>query len=423
MKQSGLAVYKLDHTQQQMPNTQFLLTHIGATEKWLRGMAMAAAKYGIAKQYGGHISSAFLHSLQLPNANHARVSDDYIPGLRRPANACTTFDPAAPPLYPGVNTKGNILLGRWSLYPWALGIRPYKDAFFSAKQRWANTTCFFTGQRGPESSGYLKPEWWGAQEQFPESQVLVSALAAGPIAPGDGVGDTDVTLVKRTCRLDGVLLKPDRPALSVDRQWVDYVFHDGGEQSGDVTHTRTTLSLSGGEADVGVFVYVLGLALDRDWDVSLTGDIGDLPSGPYVAWERGYGDAFAPPAATSLRAVQVPSGDARDSLQGGQDSLRLKATNESEWGHYTFWRVTPVTCGGHGWALLGELDKFISVSRQRVSAVSVHCGGVTGMALALLGSPGERVQMTFYSPTLKKVQVEGATISDDGVGTVRVGVM
>ena len=158
MKALGLAVYKLDHTQSQMPNMQSLITRIGATEKWLRGMAIAAAKHGVAKQYGGHISSAFLHSLMLPNANQARVSDDYIPAIRRPANACTTYDPAAPPLYPGARTKGNLLLGRWSLYPWAMGIRPYKDAFFSSKQRWVNTTCFFNGQHGPESTGYLKPE-------------------------------------------------------------------------------------------------------------------------------------------------------------------------------------------------------------------------------------------------------------------------
>ena len=256
-------------------------------------------------------------------------------------------------------------------------------------------------------------------------------MSAGPIAPGDGVGDTDAVLVKRTCRLDGVLLKPDRPALSVDRQWEEYVFHNGGLASGDVTHTRTTLPLSGGDMDAGVFVYVLGIALDRDWEVSLVTDIGDLRPGYYVAWERSYGDPFSPPNANSLRSVQVqqysndgnnpPQGDGNNPPQGDQASLHLNATSESEWGHYTLWRVTPVTCAGHGWALLGEMEKFISVSSQRVSAVSVRCGHVTSMTLELSGSPGERVQMTFYSATLRKVQTETVMIGGDGTGTVSVG--
>ena len=259
---------------------------------------------------------------------------------------------------------------------------------------------------------------------FPESQALVSALSAGPIAPGDGVGDTDATLVKRTCRVDGVLLKPDRPALAVDRQWEEYVFESGGLVSGDVTHTRTTLSMGGGgggDAEEGVFVFVLGIGLDHEWEVSLAADIGDLRPGHYLAWARGYGDPFSPPNKDTLLSLQIPASDNGNDLLGGQPSLHLNSTSASEWGHYTLWRVTPFTCNGQGWALLGEMEKFISVSRQRVKSVTVRCGHVTGMTLALLGSPGERVHMTFYSPTLMKVQTETAVIGGDGSGAVSVG--
>jgi hypothetical protein len=123
MADVGLAVYKLDHSQQQMPHMQSLITRVGATEKWLRGMAIAAARHGISKQYGGHISSAFLHSLQLPNANQARVSDDYIPRLHRPRGACNNISGGSG-LHP--LGQGNVLLGLNTLYPWAVGIRPYK---------------------------------------------------------------------------------------------------------------------------------------------------------------------------------------------------------------------------------------------------------------------------------------------------------
>ena len=62
MAANGLGVYKLDHTQQQMPNMNYTMRNLGVTEAWLRGMADAAARHGVDKQYGGHISSAFLHS-------------------------------------------------------------------------------------------------------------------------------------------------------------------------------------------------------------------------------------------------------------------------------------------------------------------------------------------------------------------------
>lgn len=39
----------------------------------------------------------------------------------------------------------------------------------------------------------------------------MSALTAGPVASGDGVGDINANLVKTTCMQDGILLKPDRP--------------------------------------------------------------------------------------------------------------------------------------------------------------------------------------------------------------------
>ena len=129
------------------------------------------------------------------------MSDDYIPDLKRPSDACI----------PGVDDnrsvtpRGNVLLGRQVLYPWAMGLRPYKDAFFSsAKQRWNTTTCFVAGHAGPETDGYTKPEWWGLQDPRPELNAVSGALTAGPVASGDGVGDIDSTLLRRLTRADGV---------------------------------------------------------------------------------------------------------------------------------------------------------------------------------------------------------------------------
>eukprot|EP00662_Eupelagonemidae_sp_cell21_P018224 gene18224-56905_t len=59
---------------------------------------------------------------------------------------------------------------------------------------------------------------WGARarELDPELQALVSSLIAGPVGVADGVGFLNATRVMQTCRADGTLLKPDRPAYQLD---------------------------------------------------------------------------------------------------------------------------------------------------------------------------------------------------------------
>lgn len=377
MAANGLFVYKLDHSQEQMPDMNYTLQNVGVTETWLRSMAEAAQKHGVNKQYGGHISSGFLHSLRLHNAHVARVSNDYIPGLRRLANACTVgADPHT------TSPSGNVLLGKDSLYPWALGIFPYKDAFFSGPQHWANTTCFMSA-RGPESSGYTKPEWWGVQETFPELHALVSALTAGPVASGDGIGDMNAVLLRRTCRMDGVLLKPDRPAFVIDAWWQQHAFGRGGPK-GEVTQTSTTIG------DM-TWRYVLGAALTSDYDVDAL-DLGLSSAEAGVAWRRQYGDAFAMPRAGDMVLFNRSS----------PLLLSIHPMADDKWGWYTFWRTAPINCAGRGWALLGEVDKFVSVSAQRFNAVKARCGG-TALALEIdiNGAPGENVSLAFRTPVGK----------------------
>ena len=115
---------------------------VGATAEWLSDMTIAAERHGIAKQYGGHISSAFLQSTTLPSANVARVSNDYIPDVERPHNFTACVDAHETT---AVTQRSNVLMGRYSVFPWAVGIYPYKDAFFSGVQQWERTTCLATG--------------------------------------------------------------------------------------------------------------------------------------------------------------------------------------------------------------------------------------------------------------------------------------
>ena len=40
-----------------------------------------------------------------------------------------------------------------------------------------------------------------------------------PIASCDGVGDSNTSLLMRVARADGILLKPERPAVALDALW------------------------------------------------------------------------------------------------------------------------------------------------------------------------------------------------------------
>lgn len=97
-----------------------------------------------------------------------------------------------------IRTSGDhgYLVGPEVLWAWflhnnvmarALGLWPYKDVFHSTS---ASATR--------------------------EVEALLSAMSAGPVGIGDRIGEADVDLIRRTCRADGVLVRPDVPIAATD---------------------------------------------------------------------------------------------------------------------------------------------------------------------------------------------------------------
>ncbi len=86
-------------------------------------------------------------------------------------------------------------LWAWFLYTNAfagsLGLQPYKDVFHT-------------------------------DSEHAEVESLLSALSTGPVGIGDPLGGADPAIVRRTCRADGVLVKPDTPVMATNagfRKW------------------------------------------------------------------------------------------------------------------------------------------------------------------------------------------------------------
>jgi hypothetical protein len=102
-----------------------------------------------------------------------------------------------------IRTSGDhgYLVGPEILWAWflhcnvmarALGLWPYKDVFHSA----------------PTSDTR-------------DVEALLSAMSAGPVGVGDRIGEADIDLIRRTCRADGVLVRPDVPIAAIDRAFFD----------------------------------------------------------------------------------------------------------------------------------------------------------------------------------------------------------
>ena len=146
---------------------QSLRAESGRARAWQQALDAAAAEHGLSLIWCMPTPADLAEATRLASVVAVRTCDDYR-YADDPAVLWTWFL--------GVNAMAG-----------ALGLWPFKDVFFSA--------------RGEGIDG----------DPHPEVEALLSALSAGPVGIGDRIGRTDRDLVMRTCRADGLLVKPDRP--------------------------------------------------------------------------------------------------------------------------------------------------------------------------------------------------------------------
>lgn len=142
----------------------------GNAAAWQDGIDRALGRRNLHAQWCMASPADFAHATRLRNVTSIRTSGDH-----------------------------GYLVGPEVLWAWflhnnamarALGLWPYKDVFHSAP--------------GPETR---------------EVEALVAALSAGPVGVGDRIGEADPDLIRRTCRADGVLVRPDVPIAANDAAW------------------------------------------------------------------------------------------------------------------------------------------------------------------------------------------------------------
>ncbi|MHA1784505.1 MAG: hypothetical protein ACTSVE_04865 [Candidatus Helarchaeota archaeon] len=176
-KSWNLQTYEQDWMNNQYKAFKTCRNNVSRARRWLYHMASAAQKQGITIQYCMANPGMILHSIEFPSVTHARTSNDY--NSRLPKK-----------FYYPCFTQANIFIKM-------VGIWPSKDNFFST----TGPSLFY-------------------REKYPVLETLLSCLSGGVVGPADKIGFLNKELLMKTCRSDGVLLKPDRPLTPIDLMFV-----------------------------------------------------------------------------------------------------------------------------------------------------------------------------------------------------------
>ena len=204
------------------------------------------------------------------------------------------------------------------------------------------------------------------QEPSPALQAAVATLSTGPVYPSDAIGMTDIALLSKSHRSDGLLLKPDRPAFSLDASMVERVFGSAdGPDARQITHTYSEVN--------GHRWHVLLVAEESHGYQLQLAQVQAMPDTRFVTYYYHNGSSSLP----TLTEWTSSS------------PLVLEPQTRSTATFTVFW-AAPVLASGL--VVLGDVDKWAPMSRQRVVTMSQWDEGVV---LQLSGGPGEMVTISY----------------------------
>ena len=176
--------------------------------------------------------------------------------------------------------------------------------------------------------------------------------------------------------------------------------------------------------------YVIGVQLSADFNVTevdvglgvgsngAAGAAGGECGATYSVYTWSDANSFKPTAAAEVRPFSASNPlllkeSNSEQCHTGQGQMDVTTTCF----HAQWHTIAPVFT--NGWTLLGEVGKFIPISRQRIANVQVLSGeGQTSVEVALRGAPGEKV--TFGAvPKAGGVPIyETVTVDSDGTAKI-----
>ena len=297
-------------------------------------MNQAAVACGLNIMYCMPLPSHYLISTANSAVTQIRASTDYEPG------------------------SDQWKLGENAMLCWALGLAPFKDVFWSTEVQEGSTY---------KNGKVTEPNF--------ELQALVSALSRGAVGPGDKIGYMNRELLLRTCRADGLLLKPDKPATPIERCFKpDY-------PKGQIWDTYTRLGKQS-------WRYLLVAEQMSEFEFSHQ----ELNiEAPHVVYEMNVFQSVGASTSSQRRVLQ-----AGDKLKVGGTSSPRKGAVPAQ-----YFVLAPVA--DDGTAFLGATDKFITISPQRFEHIDD-----SGKKVTVLGAAGEQLELSWsFSKAPTGVKVDG----------------
>ncbi len=354
----GAVTYEQDWLMTQMDGVPWLRDSVGHAASWMGSMNDAASDAGLTLQLCMPGAAHLMDSVDRPAVTTARTSIDYAAKISKES------------FWPQFHLA-NLLAA-------SLHVPPFKDNFRSA-------------------------EAWGAGE------ALVSVLSAGMVGPSDAIGDMDAGLLESTCRADGLLLKPDAPALPIDAMLLEHerpftvATRSVRDDAGTWTYVAAFLlasehpERSSADRIWATIAYDGQLLEDQfpfpaevnDWYVDLERDLGITQPVVVYDWRKGT-------AAVAERSFEM-------------------APIEHLYDH-AYLVICPIQ--PNGLALIGEPAKLVTAADRRFSGIEA-----TGDALqiALEGAAGETVTLRAYDANAARLlDPVTVTLGADGRGDVTV---
>jgi hypothetical protein len=322
-------VWEQDWLLPQFKAIDALQTRTGLADQWLVNMGEAAREQGVTILYALSSPGINLTSVKLEAVSSVRTAQDYHPRWPR------SYD-----YKPFV--QSNILA-------FALRLWPFKDVFRSTREGIING------------------------EVMPEFMALVSALSCGPVGVGDKIGKFGVETILRTCRKDGLILKPDKPLRAADRMYTPH----------DKYFLATTHSEIDGRRWDYIVINHLNLRQPRDKTITKE-DIG--------IWEDRVAYNYFRKAFHHLDD-EHPLDD------------RIKR------GGFDYWIATPYL--KEGFAVIGDIAKLTTMSFKAFRSLEVDKEGVR---LVIESVAGETIQLLMYD----RGRIQAVEVGGQGVNKIEM---
>ena len=401
----GMAGYENDYLDYNFLSIPYLRKTFGAANKWLAGINGAALERRLPVQICMALPSDAMASVQFDTMTNIRSSTDY--GI--PDNRDDT------PVQPGgLFDDSNYNIGGSSILAWSLGLRPSKDIFWSHRP----DNCHGSSTDEPQTCGR-----WGLDTNPGsncEFNALVATLSTGPLGLADKAGDTNATLIRRCIAADGRILQPDKPATAVDSMF-------GNEATrkpppGPVWATHTTIGPQ-------VWHYILSVDVEKSWTIhgsdlfpvmpntasELLGAVGPVSEWVAHPWFTGHAPTPCVHGSDALASgCIIAAVRSAEDIPALRTSRPIMVSNDTR--AFDLLELAPVV---GGWVLLGEVEKYVRVSRDRFETVDFSATGITA---TLSGSAGESTAVTALAPGKSprdwSVQVKIVTFGASGKATV-----